>query len=100
VGWYVMRHVQRVIGARFDDIAPVNTIVGVQCPVLVVHGRQDAVVPVGDAVRLVARSGRARLLQMDGDHDLREVLAPHAAAVVAFLRAACAEHCPAVDGVA
>lgn len=100
VGWYVMRHVQQVIGARFDDIAPVNTITAVQCPVLVVHGRQDAVVPAGDAVRLVARNGRARLLQLEGDHDLREALAPHTAAVVAFLRAACAEHSAVVEGVA
>jgi hypothetical protein len=37
-GWYVMRHVQYVIGAGFDDIAPVSTIARVQCPVLVVHG--------------------------------------------------------------
>ncbi len=89
VGWYVMRHVQQVIGARFDDIAPVNTIARVKCPVLVVHGRQDNVVPAGDALRLVARSDRARLLQLEGAHDLREALAPHAAAVVAFLHAAC-----------
>ena len=34
-----------------DDIAPVNTIAGVQCPVLVVHGRQDSVVPAADATR-------------------------------------------------
>jgi uncharacterized protein len=90
VGWYVMRHVQRVIGTRFDDIAPVNTIGRVQCPVLVVHGRADTVVPVGDAARLVARSPRARLLHVDGDHDLREALAPHAATIVDFLSAACA----------
>lgn len=98
VGWYVMRHVQQVIGARFDDIAPLNTIAGVQCPVLVVHGRQDTVAPAGDAVRLVARSGHARLLQLEGDHDLREALAPHAAAVVAFLHAASSERDPATEG--
>lgn len=90
VGWYVMRHVQRVIGARFNDIAPLNTITAVQCPVLVVHGLQDAVVPAIDAVRLVARSGRAQLLQLEGGHDLREALAPHAVAVLAFLHAASA----------
>lgn len=97
VGWYGMRHVQQVIGARFHDIAPLNTIAGMQCPVLLVHERQDAVVPAGDAVRLVARSGRARLLQLEGDHDLREALAPHAAAVVAFLHAVSAERNPAVN---
>jgi pimeloyl-ACP methyl ester carboxylesterase len=98
VGWYVMRHVQRVIGACFDDIAPENTIARVQCPVLVAHGREDTVVPAGDADRLVARSGRARLLLLDGDHDLREALASHAATVVEFLRTACTTEAASPDG--
>lgn len=94
VGWYVMRHVQRVIGSRFDDIAPLNTIARVQCPVLVVHGRADTVVPVADADRLVARNGRARLLHLEGDHDLRAALAPHAGTLIDFLRTACAVQGP------
>lgn len=89
VGWYVMRHVQRVIGTTFEDIAPVNTIARVRCPVLVVHGRTDSVVPTGDAKRLVQRSPHARLLLVDGDHDLREALSPHAGTLVDFLRVAC-----------
>jgi pimeloyl-ACP methyl ester carboxylesterase len=89
MGWFVMQHVQRLIGASFDAIAPVNTIARVRCPVLVVHGRADAVVPVADAARLVARNASSRLLHVDGDHDLRESLAPHAATVVDFVRAAC-----------
>lgn len=99
VGWYVMRHVQRVIGTHFDDIAPVNTITRVQCPVLVVHGREDTVVPAGDAARLVSGSGRAHLLQLDGDHDLREALPPHAATVVDFLRVACTTETRSTDGI-
>lgn len=71
----------------------------VQCPVLVVHGREDTVVPVGDAARLVSRSGQARLLQLDGDHDLRGALAPHAPTVVEFLRTACTTEAPSLDGV-
>ena len=97
VGWYVMRHVQRVIGTAFDDIAPVNTIDRVYCPVLVVHGRADKVVPLGDATRLAERSARARLLQVDGDHDLREALASHAGALVDFLRTACLADEPSDD---
>jgi pimeloyl-ACP methyl ester carboxylesterase len=90
MGWYVVRHVQRVIGTNFDEIAPVHTIARVRCPVLVVHGRADSIVPKGDAKRLDERSARARLLLVDGDHDLREALAPHAGNLVDFLRAACA----------
>ncbi|WP_088278349.1 alpha/beta hydrolase [Ideonella sp. A 288] len=88
VGWYVLRHVQRVIGASFDDIAPLATLARVRCPVLLVHGRQDATVPFADAGRLLAVSPIARLLAVDGDHDLRDTLAPHAAALVDFLQAA------------
>ena len=94
VGWYVMRHVQRVIGSSFNDIAPVNTIARAHCPVLVVHGRTDSVVPMADAMRLITRSARARLLLVDGGHDLRETLAPHADALVEFLRAACMVDAP------
>lgn len=59
IGWYVLRHVQWVIGARFDDIAPQHTVALVTCPVMLVHGRDDTTVPVDDALRLqrVAHQG-------------------------------------------
>jgi len=101
LGWYVMRHVQRVIGVSFDDIAPLATLPRVRCPTLLVHGRADGTVPVDDAQRLLAVSSRARLLLVDGDHDLREALAPHSQALVAFLRTACASPAAGMpDGVA
>ena len=79
----------RVIGASFDDIAPLATLTRVRCPTLLVHGRADSTVPVGDAQRLVAVSSRARLLLVDGDHDLRDALGPHARTLVDFLRVTC-----------
>jgi len=88
LGWYVLRHVQRVIGARFDDIAPLHTLARVRCPVLLVHGRDDRTVPYTDAQRLQACAAHATLLPVDGDHDLRNSLAPHGPALVHFLRAA------------
>jgi dipeptidyl aminopeptidase/acylaminoacyl peptidase len=88
LGWAVMRHVQHVIGASFDEIAPLATLAQVACPVLLVHGRSDTTAPFSDALRLQSASARATLLPVDGDHDLREALAPHAATLVAFLRAA------------
>lgn len=89
LGWYVLRHVQHVIGVSFDDIAPVHTLTRVRCPVLLVHGRQDPVVPVGDAHRLLAANDGARLLLVNGDHDLRATLTPHADTLVDFLVEAC-----------
>jgi uncharacterized protein len=89
LGWYVLRHVQQVIGASFDDIAPLATLARVRCPVLLVHGRDDATVPFADAQRLLAVSARATLLPVAGDHDLRGTLMPHAGELVEFLRLAC-----------
>jgi len=91
IGWYVLRYVQRVIGITFDEIAPINTITRVDCPVLLVHGRDDSTVPFSDAERLLRAAPRAQLVPVDGDHDLRETLAPHAAELVAFMVAACGD---------
>jgi len=89
LGWYVIRHVQRVIGARFDDIAPLATVRRTRCPVLLVHGRHDTTAPFDDAQRLQAAAAPGtELLAVDGDHDLREALAPHAGRIVEFLRSA------------
>ena len=85
LGWYVLRHVQNVIGARFDTIAPLHTITRVRCPVLLVHGLGDTTVPLEDARRLLAASGSARLLTVEGEHDLRESLEPHAHCLIDFL---------------
>jgi uncharacterized protein len=87
-GWYVLRHVQRVIGARFDDIAPLHTITRVRCPVLLVHGRGDTTVPFDDARRIAAARDGTCLLPVDGGHDLREALRPHASGLVDFLAGA------------
>jgi uncharacterized protein len=86
IGWYVLRYVQRVIGARFDDIAPIHTVARVTCPVLLVHGRDDFIVPLADALRLQRSAQKAELLVVEGEHDLRETLAPHAPEIVEFLR--------------
>ena len=95
IGWYVLRHVQRVIGTRFDAIAPIHTIAKVRCPILLVHGNHDTIVPVSDAQRLLAAaSGHAQLLLIDGDHDLRTAMDAHGQTLVDFLHAACAVPAP------
>ncbi len=89
LGWSVMRHVQRVIGARFDDIAPLASMARVRCPVLLVHGRDDETVPFAEARRLQAASaGRAALLPLQAGHDIGDALAAHADEVMRFLRGA------------
>jgi dipeptidyl aminopeptidase/acylaminoacyl peptidase len=88
IGWYVLRHVQRVIGARFDDIAPINTISHARCPVLLVHGVDDEVVPFSDAQRLQAagRAGTVECLAIRGGHDPSDSTADYQTQLVDFLK--------------
>lgn len=90
LGWYVMRHVQAVIGARFDDIAPLRSMAKLRCPVLLVHGIDDAVVPFADAQRLLAAGppGLTQCLKVSGGHDPSEALAAHVPALMKFLQQA------------
>jgi pimeloyl-ACP methyl ester carboxylesterase len=71
LGWYILKYVERAIGHRFNAIAPCNTICRVGCPTLIVHGTEDATVPVDEAQRIHA--GRAhdgvQLLLLPGGHD-------------------------------
>jgi len=90
LGKLILNHVQRVIGARFEDIAPINTVTKIRCPILLVHGRDDDTVPVSDAERIASVTPLAQLLIIDGDHDLRETLSPYARELIVFLRTACA----------
>jgi alpha-beta hydrolase superfamily lysophospholipase len=44
----VLRYVEFLIGRSYDEIAPINTICRVTCPVLMVHGQSDRTVPMAD----------------------------------------------------
>ncbi|APW46604.1 alpha/beta hydrolase [Rhodoferax antarcticus] len=90
LGWYVLRHVQRVIGARFDAIAPLRSITHISSPVLLVHGREDEMVPLDDARRLLAagRPGSVQLLEVAGQHDLSTALDQHLPEITDFLQQA------------
>ena len=87
LGWYVLRYVQQVIGARFDEIAPVHSMTRVFCPVLLVHGEDDDMVPFDDARRLLAAGhpGQVQLLAVAGRHDPSEALQADQSQLLAFL---------------
>jgi uncharacterized protein len=91
LGWMVNRHVEHVIGKRFDAIAPVAILRDVACPVLLVHGRQDMTVPVEDARTLLQSCGEAEatLLELDGTHETFVDLERASRELVAFLDRTC-----------
>lgn len=86
-GWYVLRHVQQVIGVQFDEIAPVHSMTRVLCPVLLVHGEEDDMVPFDDARRLLeaGHPGQVQLLAVAGRHDPSEALQAEQPTLLAFL---------------
>lgn len=63
----VLRYAERRIGERLDVIAPERQIGRIAAPVLLVHGEEDAVVPVAHARRLAAAGNEnVRLLALPG----------------------------------
>lgn len=70
-GWLICRYVERVIGHRFDKIAPVATIAKVRCPVLIGHGAEDELVPPSAAAAIHAcGNAGVRMVILDGtDHE-------------------------------
>lgn len=93
LGWYVLHYVQKTIGRRFAQIAPQHTIAAVGCPVLLVHGRDDQTVPVGDARLIHAgrRDERKKLLLVAGSHDDYRDLEKRVGEVIAFVTGALGE---------
>ncbi|HKJ76140.1 MAG TPA: alpha/beta fold hydrolase [Gammaproteobacteria bacterium] len=87
---WLLHEVERAIGARFADIAPVTTVRAVRRPVLLVHGLEDRTVPPADAERIRAAGGdRVHLLSVPGAHHLASgAIADQAPAVVGFLEEA------------
>ncbi len=89
VGWVVLRYIEHSIGARFDAIAPCHSIRAVACPVLLVHGEADELVPPSDVRRIHAnrRDERTELLLLpDTGHSSARAVVEHGAAIAAFLR--------------
>lgn len=87
LGWLVNRYVEGVIGARFRDIAPLHTLARAQCPVLLLHGRQDVMVPLDDARQLWQHraSANVTLLECDGSHEGFDDLAEVTRQILNFL---------------
>ena len=96
VGRYILDYVQKTIGHRFDDIAPVATIARIRRPVLLVHGADDAVVPIDEAMQIYAMRGDTpvELMTLTGDHESFADLEHHVGRLVAFLNRALAARRP------
>jgi len=87
----INRYVQWVIGHRFAAIAPLNSVCQIACPILLVHGVDDQVVPLADAHAIISHCPQARLTLLeipDAGHASVDKIEEHAPALLAFLREA------------
>ena len=85
LGWYVLGYVERVIGHQFDDIAPIQSVTTIQCPILIVHGKEDEVIPIDDVYTLISKTDRVLLKILEGGHDLTPSIIEHGYELVHFL---------------
>ena len=97
LGWLVNRYVESVIGARFNTIAPIHTLALSPCPVLMVHGLQDDIVPIDDARQLWRNRSPADVtfLECQGTHEAFDDMADVTRQILQFLQPAkLAQHLP------
>jgi len=92
IGRYILDYVEKTIGYRFDDIAPLATISRIRRPVLLVHGEDDEVVPIAEAEQIFAARGDTPVERMtvSGDHESFADLEHHMERLVEFLNRALA----------
>ena len=85
---FFLAYVQWLIGHKFDEIAPENTIKKITVPVLLVHGKDDRTIPVTDAYRIHNNNPESQLLIIEGaGHKLINRLKSHGSLLTEFLKA-------------
>lgn len=83
----VLEAVQRLIGYRFDELAPRARVGAVDVPLLLVHGDADEVVPVSDLYEIAQAHGDAEVVIVPGGgHSDLEPFEPYVADIVDFFR--------------
>lgn len=86
---WVLRYIEWVIRHRFEEIAPMNTVCKVKCPILLVHGKKDDTVPVSDTLAIQNNCNvntMDMLLIDDAGHDSVEKIEQHGYQLVDFLK--------------
>jgi len=87
ITWVILRIVERMIGHSYDEIAPRNRIGDVTVPVMLMHGKNDSVIPATDSMELHERLPGSRLILVpDGTHSDLDKFEPYFEEVDAFLR--------------
>ena len=85
----VMAYTQWLIGYKFDEIAPMNALCKIKCPVLLVHGTSDEVIPLSDmrAIEHNCPDKKPEVLLIEGaGHESIDKIKQHDTDLVDFLQ--------------
>jgi len=87
----IMNYIQWVIGYRFEEIAPMNRIRHIRCPVLLVHGTEDTVIPISD-MHLIKENAppenRVQIVEIEGaGHNSVDRFQQHATELIDWIHA-------------
>ncbi len=86
---FIIQYIEWIIGYCYDEIAPVNTVCHIKCPVLLVHGRIDTTVPVEDALTIAGECKKSNIKLMiveNAGHESIEKIKMHQKELMQFLR--------------
>ena len=87
----LLAHIQWIIGVKFEAIAPMNTACKISCPVLLVHGDRDKMVPIADAYAIrdhCTNKSLPLLVLNGGGHNPSGKIKRHLPEVLQFLHEA------------
>ena len=88
---FTMHYVEWIIGHSFSTFAPLTTVCKINTPILVVHGKDDTIIPIDDARAILDNCPEPHisLLEIDdAGHESVDKIELHAEKLIAFLRKA------------
>lgn len=93
----IIHYREWIVKSNYDEIAPINTISHIQCPVLLVHGKIDTTVPVEDTLFISRKCKRPNikvLIIENATHTSIEKIKVHKKELMQFLRDYCFSSTP------
>ena len=85
----ILRYTEWLIGHSFSTIAPLDTVCNIRSPILLVHGKDDQIVPVEDARAIIKNCPEPHITLLeidDAGHDSVDKIEQHGSELVYFLK--------------